>query len=222
MASSPAVHKTLEERTVGGLHDFLEGEVSRLPRSLPVLDIGCGSGAWLDRLGRLGFVDRWGIDAGAQPMAQGIRFIRANLDSEDPALDDKAFGLVTAIEVIEHLENPGRLISFISRHLQDDAHVLITTPNIHSLRCRLKLLLTGRLPSFDEKGDPTHVAPLLLPAFRKVAERHGLVVERVWTYPPVQTRVFGRAISIASATLRVFVRDPLPGDTLCILLRRAQ
>jgi SAM-dependent methyltransferase len=220
--TSPALHETLEERTVGGLHDFLEVEVSRMPRSSPVLDIGCGSGAWLDRLGRLGFADRWGIDAGPQPIARGMRFIRADLDSDDPALDGMAFGLVTAIEVIEHLENPGRLVSFISRHLQDDARVLITTPNIHSLRCRLKLLLTGRLPSFDEKGDPTHIAPLLLPAFRKVAGRHGLEIERVWTYPPEQTRVFGRAISIASAALRVFVSDPLPGDTLCIMLRRAQ
>jgi len=209
----------LPERTIGGLHDFLERAVQDLPRGTPVLDLGCGSGAWLARLSRLGFTQLHGVDAGAAPGVAGIHFERRNLDHENPDLGER-FGLITAIEVIEHLENTGRLLAFVARHLRNDGVALITTPNVHSLTCRCRLLLTGRLASFDAKGDPTHIAPQFLPCFEKTASRHGLAIADAWSYPPRGSLIFGRAVRMLAAVLRTGIADPLPGDTLCLRIRR--
>jgi len=209
----------LEERTVAGLHDFLEREIIDLPRSTAILDLGCGSGAWLARLRSRGYEDLWGIDAGAQPQVKGLSFIQANLDYDRPRIE-KRFGLITLIEVIEHLENPGAALRLISEHLSNDGVALITSPNIHSLRSRLKFMLTGQLASFDEKGDPTHITPVLLSGICKVAAHFGLTIERCWTYPLRKSLIFGAPIRSAAAMLRLVAPDPLPGDTLCLRLNR--
>lgn len=211
----------LDERTLAGLHDSLEREIAGLSRATCVLDLGCGSGAWLARLSSLGFQRCWGVDAGPPPKVDRLNFSQANLDHEQPQLAQEKFGLITLIEVIEHLENPGAVLSLISRHLAEDGLVLITSPNIHGLRCRLKFLLTGLLASFDEKGDPTHIAPLFLPAFEKVCARYGLTVERCWTYPARRSIIFGAPIRLVARLLRLFLADPLPGDTLCLALGRS-
>ena len=212
--------QVLEERTLAGLHSFLESAVADVPRSSAVLDIGCGTGAWLERLKRLGFTELWGIDNGTRPAIGDIRFVSADLDREMPRLETK-FGLITLIEVIEHLANPGAVLSFVSSRLRDGGLVLLTTPNIHSLRCRVKFMLTGRLASFDDKGDPTHVSPVLISGFRKIAARAGLVVTASWTYPLTRSLIFGRPIRTAASVLRLVVQDPFPGDTLCMTLRRS-
>ena len=53
----------LGERANSGLHESLLG---RLPGALkkddPILDVGCGTGAWLARLHAEGFTDLTGID----------------------------------------------------------------------------------------------------------------------------------------------------------------
>ncbi len=162
-----------------------------------------------------------GIDADPPPEVEGIKFIRANLDHDDLPLNGQSFGLITAIEVIEHLESPGAFLSKVSRILSPDGKFMLTTPNIHSVRCRLRFLLSNRMASFDEKGDPTHISPLLLPAFRKLAGRHGFKVERCWTYPAKGSLIFGVPLRLASGIVRILAPDPLSGDTLCMLLSRA-
>jgi len=215
------VPDNLEERTLAGLHAFLAGELAALPRSTPVLDVGCGSGAWLARLKQLGFTDLTGVDAGTRPSLDGVTFIQADLD-EGPLPVSRTFRLVTMIEVIEHLANPGLAFAHLAAHLSDGGFALVTSPNIHALRCRLKFLLTGRLASFDEKGDPTHTTPFFLPGARKVAQRHGLEISLAWTYPPRQTLMFGVTIRSAAAVLRAVMPDPLPGDTLCLRIENVR
>jgi len=209
----------LEEFAVTGLHDFLEKSVRPLPRSTAALDIGCGSGAWLARLQRLGFDQLWGLDVDIQSQVTGISYVRADLDREFPRLGRK-FGLITAIEVIEHLANPGVLLSCVSTHLADGGLALLTTPNIQALHYRLKFLLTGKLPSFDEKGEPSHISPLLLAGFRKVAQRLDLDIVRCWTYPVRGSVMFRAPVRSAAFILRLVLPDPYPGDSICILLSR--
>lgn len=201
----------LAERTVSGLHDFIATEVAQLPRDTPILDLGCGTGAWVERMRAMGFTDVSGAD-----LHPPTGFIVADL--EDGIDIDRKFGLVTAIEVIEHLGAPGRLLEAAAEVLAPGGVFLMTTPNIHSLRARVKFMLTGKLPSFDEKGDPTHVSPINVFGLQRMAERCGLLIERTWTYPASGTRIFGPAVRFMAAIAGSVAPDPLPGDNLCVRL----
>lgn len=211
----------LIERTVSGLHGFLADHVSSYPRSTSILDVGCGTGAWLDRLASMGFADLTGIDSDpAQFSCRRAAFSKVDLDREATPLEGRSFGLITAIEVIEHLENPGRLWELVAGHLQEHGRFLLTTPNIQSLSCRIRFLLTGRLPFFDSKAEPTHIQPLYLDAAARTMARYGLGIERAWTYPACGSVVFRPGIIRLATAMRVFVADDMPGDIVCALIRR--
>jgi 2-polyprenyl-3-methyl-5-hydroxy-6-metoxy-1,4-benzoquinol methylase len=59
----------LAELTLAGLHEALAATLAHTPgidlRTNPVLDLGCGCGAWLARLARNGFTDLRGVDSGS-------------------------------------------------------------------------------------------------------------------------------------------------------------
>jgi len=211
----------LTEKTIAGLHESLVALVSSVSRGAPILDVGCGTGAWLERLARLGFTDLQGIDTDPALFAcQRAAFYALDLDHETIEFGSKKFGLITAIEVIEHLENPGHLWDLASKYLAEDGRFLITTPNIQSLRCRLRFLLTGDLPFFDKKSDPTHIQPMYLDGAARALARHGLKVERSWTFPASASLVFREGIVRFGRALGVLLPDNVPGDVVCVLIRR--
>jgi 2-polyprenyl-3-methyl-5-hydroxy-6-metoxy-1,4-benzoquinol methylase len=213
--------KSLSERTIYGLHDALIYKLPGLSADISILDIGCGTGAWLDRLANQGFRNLHGIDLDIKQFATSqATCSQANLDYDDFDLDNQKFDLITAIEVIEHLENPGRLLYHISSHLSDGGYFLMTTPNIHSVSCRLRFFLTGKLASFDEKGDQTHIYPVLLDALFRVLPRYSLEIVEQWGYPAKSSVIYTGTTQVLSTLSKLFVPDRVPGDTLCLLIRR--
>lgn len=213
----------LAEYTVGGLHAHLErllflGPIPIRPSS--VLDIGCGTGAWLQRLQKYGPENLTGLDAGEPPAEVSFRFIAADLNGRIAA-DLGRFDLVTCIEVVEHIENLGHLFDLISSSLKPTGVAVITTPNIESLRARLRALLTGRIPSFDDKSDPTHLCPILHASMLKFASRRKLVITAVHNYPPARqaSRMFSPSIRWGARLLRPFLPDRWFGDNLIYVLR---
>ena len=211
----------LIERTIAGLHEDIVRKLPDLDRSVRILDIGCGTGAWLQRLSSIGYYNLCGIDQDvSQFQAVGPTCFQADMDYDDLGLEGRKFDLITAIEVIEHLENPGRLFYHVARRLDAQGWFLLTTPNIHSVNCRLRYLITGKLKSFDEKGDPTHIYPVLLTALNRVLPRYGLRVERQWGYPENGSLVSRPITRLASALFERFLPQEAYGDTLCLLINR--
>jgi 2-polyprenyl-3-methyl-5-hydroxy-6-metoxy-1,4-benzoquinol methylase len=213
----------LVERTISGLHNALAQSLPQLSYDIPVLDIGCGTGAWLERLANLGFTQLHGVDRDIQQFkTQKATCSKVNLDFDDLGLENKSFGLITAIEIIEHLENPGRLFYHVSRHLDESGYFLLTTPNIHSISCRLKFFITGKLASFDEKGDPTHIYPVLLYCLNKVLQRYSLEVIKKWGYPEKDSIIYRQSTQIISSLLEFVLPQESTGDTLCLLIQKAR
>lgn len=220
MAESDSGSVLRAEWTIVGLHEALAQQLPQMPRGAAVLDLGCGTGAWLQRLATLGYSDLWGLDRAFVDVGKGrVRWIQADLDLDDWGLGDKRFDLVSAIEVIEHLENPGRFLDKVAQRLASGGYFLVTTPNIESIRARLRFFLTGRLPHFDQKAEPTHVHPWTLEGLRRMASRHGMTIVRAWGYPQRGSLAFRKTTVLAAAALSAFLREESAGDITCVLLR---
>lgn len=213
---------SLFERTQPGLHSDLIRRLPPVPFDAPILDVGCGTGAWLKRLSEAGYTNLWGIDRDLGAFGfERAKTAVADLDSDQLPFAEQRFDLITAIEVIEHLENPGRLYRLFAHLLSDTGVALLTTPNIHSLTSRLRHLLTGKLGQFDEKGDQTHLAPLLLDGLSRVLPRYGLTLGERWGYPATGSVVYRRPLQLISRVLGTALPDVVPGDSLCLTIVRA-
>jgi len=211
----------LQERTISGLHEFLTKHLPVIEKSAKILDVGCGTGAWLNRLKSSGYSDLQGADLDTdQFKLAGIEARKVNLVWEKLPYSDQTFDLITCIEVIEHIENTGFFLNELKRVLKPDGRILLTTPNTQSLIARLRLLITGKLKSFDEKGDPTHISPIFMYPFQKILARHALKIEHTFYFPKNRLTLTSRPITqITGKLLRLLLPDPTPGDTIDCLIQ---
>lgn len=113
-----------------------------LPPGARVLDAPCGAGHLAFSLRSAGF-DVSGADidpAGASLLGESFRL--ADLTQRLP-WPDGHFDAVFCVEGIEHLENHYALLGELQRLLKNDGILVITTPNILSLRSRVRFIGSG-------------------------------------------------------------------------------
>jgi glycosyltransferase involved in cell wall biosynthesis/2-polyprenyl-3-methyl-5-hydroxy-6-metoxy-1,4-benzoquinol methylase len=218
--------ESLEARTVPGLHDHLVAHVvpKPSPRLQRAVDLGAGSGAFAERLQTLGF-DVLACDQDAQSFRARLPYRRVDLNDPNFAdtLGTASYDLVTAIEVIEHLEAPIGFLRNISRLLAAGGVAVLTTPNLDSLAARVKFLVKGKLRLLDEHGDPTHISPIFWDLLiRQYLPRSGLDLVDHTTYPR-WGHVSGRPSyqRVINALGPVIARDPLlVGDNHVLVVTR--
>ena len=110
-----------------------------LPRDKRVkcLDLGCGSGLLLETLRGAGYCDVRGVDIGPQGVdisrRKGFRVAEADL-RDFFRESSESFDLITAFDVIEHLERDELLdlLPIIYSHLTPGGRFIIQTPNASS------------------------------------------------------------------------------------------
>jgi 2-polyprenyl-3-methyl-5-hydroxy-6-metoxy-1,4-benzoquinol methylase len=217
----------LREMTATGLHAWLLPRVQALPgisNDSRVLDLGCGTGAWLQRLHGAGFKRLTGMDQrrdyfGASDAAS---FVQGDI-AQGNRIELGSFDLITALEVFEHMANPQAIFAFASQHLGAGGQLVVTTPNIYSVRVRMRFLLTGKLTWFEHNAEPEHIHPLVLDAVkRQILPEYGLGIDRVLTYPEHGSDGTRWFLRIAERALSLVVSNNLPGDSLCLFLRKQQ
>lgn len=163
-----------------------------------VLDIPCGSGAFIKRAaeGRYTLI---AADIADHPAIPDVEFHQANMNESLP-FDEASFDAVVSIEGIEHLRRPFDFVKECARIVKPGGWLFITTPNISSLRSRWRWFLTGfhhkgKYP-LDE-GDPQprhHINMLSFPQLRYMLHTQGFAVESIttnrikpinWAYAPL-------------------------------------
>ena len=109
---------------------------------LHVLDAPCGEGVLAFMLQEKGITVRaFDIESTAASHL-GDSFQTADLNQTLP-ITDKTFDLVVSVEGVEHLENPHLFLREVNRVLKHDGWLILTTPNIVSLRSRVRFLGSG-------------------------------------------------------------------------------
>jgi ubiquinone/menaquinone biosynthesis C-methylase UbiE len=108
--------------------DLLVDEI-RCDSNVHILDVGCGTGANVQALARLG--PTVGIDASADALQfcrrRGIGSVAHSLVEQLP-FTDKFFRVVTALDILEHTDDDLHALREIRRVCRTDGLVLITVP----------------------------------------------------------------------------------------------
>jgi len=108
------------------LHDIQAKLDTAHPR---ILDVGCGTGANLEMLARFGEAE--GVDVSLDALSfcreRGLNNVRHG-DAERLPYPDNSFDLVTAFDVIEHLDNDQMGLGEIFRVLKPGGRALLFVP----------------------------------------------------------------------------------------------
>ena len=101
---------------------------------LKILDIGCGSGVFLDNISDDRF-DKYGIEINPQGyrICKEKRIKTYNQELKSIDFGDSTFDVITLWHVIEHIDKPYDVMATIKRILKNDGILVIATPNTSSL-----------------------------------------------------------------------------------------
>jgi len=157
MATTTASVETFdpaEEWADDGVHEKA-AEMLRpiLTPDMRTLVVGAGQGAFENRLEREGILPKKVVALDLRPdRYRGPRSVTCQQCDLSNVWDFDAgsFDLIIAVEIIEHLANPRRLINEAARILAPGGRLLLSTPNGSSLVQRLRFLFTGEFDYFSD------------------------------------------------------------------------
>ena len=213
----------IETTTNAGLHDYVMEQVRRRVKpSQSAVDLGAGPGALSARLRDLG-LEATAVDINSSGYKADLPFVQVDLNEQDFAshLGPGTFGLVTAVEVLEHVESPINFLRNIARLLKPDGVAIITTPNVDSVPARVKFLWAGKIRMMDEHSEPTHISPIFWDLFqRQYLPRSRLQLVDHLLFPPHGYQLTRTRLALALRPLKwVLGGECLEGDNHVFVLQ---
>jgi len=172
------------EMAIPGTHDrFLAFFGKVIEPTARVLDVGAGQGALSRKLHEAGF-DVCACELHPEIFAYDEVECRAADLTQSLPYDDAAFDAAVAVEVMEHLTGADRLFAEAARVLKPGGLFAMSTPNILSLKSRLRFLACGFFYSFkpldiENRYGLEHVNSLTLDQYGYLAHRSGFEIVKI-------------------------------------------
>lgn len=178
------------------------------PDASSVLDFGTGRGRFIATLRQVYPEARiCGADIMERPkdLPDDVDWLRGDLNVGLP-VGDAQFDLISAVEVIEHLENPRHVMRELFRMLRPGGIAILSTPNTHSIRSLLTFAARGHHAQFDDSNYPAHITQLSEVDFERAGAEAGFQ-RRAFIYSgsgtiPKFLHSFWQALSIIGGHLK--------------------
>lgn len=214
---APGVHKAALE---------LIEKHAAAARSSRIVDLAAGSGAFVARLCEAGFSNVDAVELDNEKF--GYRRISAfpcDLNSqfaEQMASVFQKFDVISAIEVIEHLNSPTDFLANVNRIAAPGALLVVTTPNSADLVGRMKFLLSGELRYFDlaQYRHNHHVSPIPDAIMRALLDDAGFTLLEHATAGSFRSSAATRLLYVLSALARPVLRSLQSGEVNIYAARR--
>lgn len=115
--------------------DFIKDTLTRkLPEHAVVLDVGCGNGVISRSLGAFGF-NVYGIDVSDKAIEKARQLntypnVKFDVVSAEALVaEGKRYNAIICSEVLEHLNDPAKLLNVLYQSLSEDGVLIVTVPN---------------------------------------------------------------------------------------------
>ena len=123
-----------------------------------ILDCGCGVGTSGLILKEKGFENIFGFDISNEDLKHAKKnYMVAKMDCHNIATSENNFDIVIAMNLVEHIKNPGRFIEEAKRILKKDGIIMLSAPNTILVR-----KIIGRAPI-----QPDHINSWNYDSFKK-------------------------------------------------------
>lgn len=124
-------------------------------RDIRILEVGCGSGAFLNQLRESGFQNIQGLElneAAKSQCCQNGHAVRSEMTSSLIQRGEK-FDYVFAFQVLEHVPDPAQFLSELISLVPEDGHVIVATPNKNAFPKRYRWDLLDLPPHHMSRWD---------------------------------------------------------------------
>ncbi len=139
-----------------------------------LLDIGCGSGEFLDQMRSFGW-EVYGVEISPEAAGignkRGLNVFCGELEGAD--FPENYFDAVVLSQTLEHVYSPGSYLKHIYRLLKPEGLLIIGVPNVGSLETQI----FGRC--CHALDVPRHLYFFTVTSLRRYLEKYGFEVEKV-------------------------------------------
>lgn len=178
-------YKGIEINCAKNTHEAVFQLINKNPQSR-IVDIPSGHGAFVLRLKDHGFDDIVAVDIDNILDFSHKQFLVGDMTQSLP-LADASVDTLVCIDGIEHIDEQFQFIKEVARVLKTNGELVISTPNISSLRSRWRWLMSGhhnkcKAPLDEKNPNPLHhIGMISMSEIRYLLHTNNLHIQSITT-----------------------------------------